>query len=546
MPRTSDSSVFTSFVKSMAQVNAALSNPPGSFVPSRSSVALINVSAVSAMITTSKFTRIPEVTKKSTTITPKSSTIPIISAVGQDIFIAKHGADGSILWATRISGTGDEFPYQSTGDSVGAVYVTGYTFNSPTLTVYNADGTVFNTFTNLAGYDGFIVKYNKDGLGQWVSRISGVGYDAGYTITTDVNGYVYMAGYYESGAKIYNIDGTVFRTLTSIASTEASIIKYDSNGSIQWFTRIAGNGADTVWGITTDLNGDVYLTGWYDSMSMTMYNSDNTASSNVLTSGTYIGYSAFVAKYNSSGFAQWITTTRGPNSDSGLTITTGPSGSIYAGGRYGTSTVTFYNVGQTVFGTRTSIGTNDGFLTKYNTAGAIQWVAQIGGPGNDRVYSVVADLNDNIYIGGEYNTDAVVYNSNGTIFTTLTTGGSNEGFLVKYNSDGLVQWCTRIGGAVCVVNMVNLDTIGNIYIAGNYDSGAKIYNADGSIFATPINNGANDAIVVKYNPSGFAQFYARISGSGNETLRGVNTDSNGNIITLGQYTGAPIAYSQGQ
>ena len=77
----------------------------------------------------------------------------------------------------------------------------------------------------------------------------------------------------------------------------------------------------------------------------------------------------------------------------------------------------------------TNSGIHDIFLVKYNSSGVKQWTKQLGTSSTDVGNGVTVDSSDNIYVTG------------------LTSGGldgnTNSGgydlFLVKYNSDGVLQ-----------------------------------------------------------------------------------------------------------
>jgi len=172
----------------------------------------------------------------------------------------------------------------------------------------------------------------------------------------------------------------------------------------------------------------------------------------------------------------------------------------------------------------------------------IQWAARCGGTGSDIGYGITSDSSGNVYIVGSYasgsNTFAL-YNSNGTLFSNLTNVGSNDVFVVKYNSSGTVQWAARCGGTGSDIGYgITSDSSGNVYIVGSYASGSNtfaLYNSDGSIFSNLTNAGSNDVFVVKYNSSGTVQWATRYSSIGSDVGRGIDVDSSGNMYVTGSY-----------
>jgi hypothetical protein len=104
-----------------------------------------------------------------------------------DIFIAKYGPTGNVLWAKGVTGTSDDYGNSITSDASGNVYITGL-FHSPTMTF----GTY--TVTNAGNYDIFIAKYNSSGTVLWAKSIGGNNRDEGTSVTTDFSGNVYITG----------------------------------------------------------------------------------------------------------------------------------------------------------------------------------------------------------------------------------------------------------------------------------------------------------------------------------------------------------------
>lgn len=120
-------------------------------------------------------------------------------------------------WAKKIAGTDDDYANSISTDANGNVYVAGY-FYSDTLTFNNSI-----TLSNSGyGKDGYIAKYNSNGVCQWAEKIGGTDWDAVRSITIDANGDVYVAGYYESYTLTFN-NGI---TLSNSGESDGFIAKY--------------------------------------------------------------------------------------------------------------------------------------------------------------------------------------------------------------------------------------------------------------------------------------------------------------------------------
>ena len=128
-----------------------------------------------------------------------------------------------------------------------------------------------------------------------------------------------------------------------------------------------------------------------------------------------------LVKYNSSGVKQWTKQLGTSSHETGYwdPITVDSSNNFY---------VTGYSYGgldgNTFFG-----GGGDIFLVKYNSNGTKQWTRQLGTSEQDLGFGVTVDSSDNIYLTGI---------TSGSLDGN-TNSGNSDIFLVKYNSDGVLQ-----------------------------------------------------------------------------------------------------------
>ena len=162
----------------------------------------------------------------------------------------------------------------------------------------------------------------------------------------------------------------------------------------------------------------------------------------------------------------------------------------------------------------TSAGNTDLFMLKYNSSGTKQWTKQLGSSGRDSANAIAIDSSGNLYVTGmtfgglDWNTSA----------------GSNDLFVVKYNSSGTKQWTEQLGSASSdIANGVATDSSGNVYLAGVTYGGL-----DGNS-----NQDNSDLFVVKYNSSGTKQWTKQYGTDRYDEARGVATDSSGNVYVVG-------------
>jgi hypothetical protein len=450
-------------------------------------------------------------------------------------------------WVTRITGTStssDEGRAIAT-DPSGNVIVTG--FYSGPASLFNAGGTVVGatlqntTFTP----DVFIAKYSSAGTVLWATRAESTATDGGYGIASDISGNVFVTGLYNAAINLFNPNGSTGASLAFTGGRDVFIAKYSSDGFVSWATRIAGDGAtagDEGRAIATDPSGNVLVTGIY-SGTVTLYNNGGGNATTLLNTG---GFDVYVAKYSSDGILSWATRISSGTSDNAHGIVTDTSGNVFVTGEY-SSTCTVYNAGGTVVGaTLTIAGTYDCYIVKYSPAGTVLWATRITSTNSDGGRAIAADTSGDIFVTGQYQGATTVFNANGTSGATLSFTGGVEVFIVKYRSDGVVLWATRISSAAADIGLgIATDTLGNAFVTGYYSAALTLYNANGSIGSTLPFVGGNDVFIAKYSSAGFVTWAARITATSTSTDTGyaIATDTLGNAFVTGEFRGALTVFN---
>jgi uncharacterized protein YjdB len=417
--------------------------------------------------------------------------------------------DPGIIWATYYGGSADAKGTSVSTDGTGNVYMSGFTNDISAIATTGS-----YQVTNSGSDDVYLAKFDSSGSIQWATYYGGSGGDYCWGITTDGIGNVYLTGQTTSSTTIAT---TGAYKITYGGNNDAFLAKFNSSGVIQWATYYGGNDYDCSLGIASDGTGNMYIAG------MTV------STSGIATTGAYKityggSYDAFLAKFNSSGAIQWATYYGGNNYEDGCAVATDGIGNVYlTGTTESSSTIATIGAHQTSFG-----GTQDAFLAKFNSSGAIQWATYYGGNSGDNSTGIASDTTGNVYIIG-------LTGSTTSIATTgayqTSFGGSYDAFLAKFNSSGAIQWATYYGGSGtdCVYG-VNTDRTGDIYIVGitNSTSSISTVGAYQSTFG-----GTQDALLAKFNSSGGIQWATYYGGSDYDRAQGVSTFGMGNIYVTG-------------
>ena len=358
-------------------------------------------------------------------------------------------------------------------DSSGNIYVTGYT------------GGGLDNNTSSSSDDIFLVKYNSSGSKQWAKQLGTSAIDYGEGVSVDSSNNIYVVANTYGG-----LDGNTHSGVQDFA-----LVKYNSLGDKQWTKQLGTPYYDYVADVSVDSSNNVYLTG-HTGGGLPDGNSNSGA------------HDIFLVKYYDNGTKQWTKLIGTSSWDYGTGVTVDSSDNIYVAG----------NTQGNLVGS--NAGGNDMFLVKYYDNGTKQWTKQLGSNNNEYVTGVSVDSSDNIYVTG--------YTSGG--LDGNTNSGSNDIFLVKYNSSGTKQWTKQLGtSSDDGAQEVTVDSSDNIYVTG-YTAGGL----DGNT-----NSGGMDIFLVKYNSSGVKQWTKQLGTSSNDIANGVAVDSFDNIYVTG-YTGGGL------
>jgi hypothetical protein len=213
------------------------------------------------------------------------------------------------------------------------------------------------------------------------------------------------------------------------------------------------------------------------------------------------------------GIIDWVQQFSSEGNTTGKSIKVSNTGDIYITGGFDGQVLTLYSIdGKNK--QLTSTNTHNGFLAKYNSSGAIKWAVPFYsrdpiayGIGN----GVVISDNNDVYITGNFS-DSVTFYS--TDETTISTNGTDQadGFLVKYNHNGIVQWSVSFNSTeTLVVNGGNSISISNndVYITGGFGGSVTFSSYNSDIKQTITGSGGlASGYLSKYSSDGIVQWVA--------------------------------------
>lgn len=158
---------------------------------------------------------------------------------------------------------------------------------------------------------------------------------------------------------------------------------------------------------------------------------------------------------------------------------------------------------------------------------AYLWAKSHGGTGDDRGYHIALDASENIFVAGIFSGTSTFEN------TTLTSRGSYDIYLAKYNSQGQLLWVQQAGGTLYEsVHGLCVDATGSAYITGELNNHVDVDIGSSRIAANP---GQGGFFLAKFNSQGntvWVRCAYDLNGYGNIS-NSVATDGSGNVYLSG-------------
>lgn len=158
-----------------------------------------------------------------------------------DIVISKWHSNGTRLWTRLLGGSSNDYGYGIATDSMGNVFVTGWSNSS-----------VLDDQTGAGSIDIVISKWHSNGTQIWTRLLGGPGDDIAWGMAADLEGNVFVTGWSSS---------SVLDNQTNSGGIDIVISKWHSNGTRLWTRLLGGTGVDRGRGIATDQSGNVFVTG---------------------------------------------------------------------------------------------------------------------------------------------------------------------------------------------------------------------------------------------------------------------------------------------
>ncbi len=372
---------------------------------------------------------------------------------------------------------------------------------------------------------------------HWQNSLGNSANDLISDIHIAYDGSTFVSGHSLSAIDL-NPSGPPMVVGNNLSSGVAFLVKYSLNNQIEWiYTIDVQNREDFINSISTDSDGNVYLTGYVGGFFNASTHPDST---NIIGSQYGCGYlikltqnGSFIFGKNfiSNKFPSWLIISNWPQYVNGLKVLVKDSLVFIAGDYDG---VCQFDPDSSLGSLNPISGNNiykDIFICQYTSDGDFQWVFRLASQGADAPSDLAFDNAGNILISGLQG-GALNFDPNGIYGPPIK--GTSDCFMAKYTPQGTFLWASVFGGTLGSdrVNGIISDENNNVYIVGEFRDTVD-FAPTGVVNA--ISTGLKDAFLAKYSPYKVLQWVKSFGNENdNECFKSI-AYANGKIYTTGSF-----------
>jgi hypothetical protein len=378
---------------------------------------------------------------------------------GNDAYLAKMDADGTIIWEQMFGGFQDDRAEHLAIDEHNNCWVSGYF--SDTLWVGDS------ILVSNGGTDAFLLKFNPNGNLINQQKLGGTGYDSGHHLAIYDNS-VYWIGIYQGQLNLS------VGLLEDFGLNDVFLLKLDSIGQHLWVKNWGCPSIEHIIGLTIDSSENITAATLFKDL--IYFNSDTlwgVPSTNNL-----------IIQFDPTGQLNWQTSFEG----TGRGLSNDEQGAIYYTGSFeGTLNL----LGTTI----SAWAESDAFVLSLDTMGQLQWLSEIHGHDQTTSHNVVWDSKEQqLYLSGL--AQGTVYYGNDSLKSSTGARHVDDDIIILiYDRNGSPLSAQKIGGnyedwvSSLVIHPIN----NNLYLYGSFEGDIDFGND------TLQNNGQRDLYIAQFN-----------------------------------------------
>ena len=427
------------------------------------------------------------------------------------LLLLKYDADGNLEWYKDTKCTHPYASLQAIGETINREIVISIRWCYK-ITLENGE-----TMDGGQGYDTILIKYSEQGNLEWYYQfdITVETGDINSIIGTKDGGIVIASNFASTITISDNIQLTAPTGSGWANGQDGLIIKYNSDGEIEWYKHLGEAGEDKIFSVIETSDGGIVAAGYF---------TDTTILDNGETITSRGGTDAILLKYSESGNLEWYKQIGNNKNDCILSVTETKDKGILAGGY-------FDGILNLDDGNAFSSINRDGMILKYTENGEQEWGKQITGDNNISIYSLVETDNGEILAAGEFNNNILFSN-----FEKIKTKGNTDGVILKLDwnevPDIISKKIDSVGGNLVDTIQTITDTAdGGMLVGGNFRNSITLNNGE-EINPIILNN--QYGLVLKYAKDGNIEWYKQLKAN-QSGINSIIETQDGGIVVAGYF-----------
>jgi hypothetical protein len=372
----------------------------------------------------------------------------------------------------------------------------------------------------------------------WSTYFGGESRDAFYGIDLDNNGNQYAVG--QSSSEFFPVTPGLLISSNPLNITYATLTKFNPDHSLNFSTFFGGSYITSGWDVKVKNNNEIIIVGYTLDDDLPVQNLTGAYYNPTPTVSIY--KDGFIARFDASGFRTWATYFQGDSDDEAFGVDFDNLGNMYVVGYAGGAGFPLKTLG----GAWNQVADGiyyDGYISRFNNSYFQTWCTYYSGTKTDKIVSLCIDNNNNVYVAGLTRSLDLFTNGTGYVINTFN-GGSNDGFIAKFNPSGVKTWATYIGGDNLDVfegpswseHVLAVDN-NYLYFTGTTSSTNFPLQTSGSSYYNSSYTSNYDGYLMKFDRLNNSLLWSTLlTSTGTNYLHSIDVDGKGNCFVAGTTT----------
>ena len=350
--------------------------------------------------------------------------------------------------------------------------------------------------------DGDISEKNHEDFDFWLLKFNALG-DLQWNTTVGTSFNEKSADIIQTPELGYVVVGSFDQNNQHQTRDDFWAVKVDASAALEWEKAFGYEGLDTATALLQTNDGGYLLTGVLDVTASE--GAGNTAPKKRLQK--HAGGDYWLIKLNAEGILQWSQYYGGSFTDTPAGVVETADGGFLLVGTSDSNDVDI----------SANKGSYDIWLVKASSTGVLEWEKSYGGSQLDQASAITETTDGNFIIVGDTRSDDGDISHN---------KGASDLWVLKISPQGTLLWEKTFGGTdFDTGRSVCLASDGGFYVAGHSRS------SEGDL---TLNNGQNDAWVMKINSEGNLMWQKSIGGTGIDFANAIAELEDESLIVVGE------------